>query len=62
MMRRSFLLSAAVLLFLTFSETALADVFDGPCRKYGVPKTLALAIAMQESGGNPWAVNVDGKS
>lgn len=62
MMRRSFLLSAAVLLFLTFSGTALADVFDGPCRKYGVPKTLALAIAMQESGGNPWAVNVAGKS
>lgn len=60
---KRFLVAVSILLFLACSgSAALADMFDEPCRKYGVPKALALAIAMQESGGNPWAVNVAGKS
>jgi soluble lytic murein transglycosylase-like protein len=58
------------LLFLSFGDLALASLpqdeleslFDAPCDRYGVPKTLALAIASQESGMRPWAMNIAGRS
>lgn len=56
------MLAAVVFLLTLFCHTASADVFDAPCRKYGVPKALAVAIAMHESSGNPWAVNIAGRS
>lgn len=39
-----------------------ADLFAGPCARYDVPASLALAIARQESQFYPWAVNIQGKS
>ena len=36
--------------------------FVEPCRVYQVPLALALAIARQESGSQPWAINVSGQS
>jgi soluble lytic murein transglycosylase-like protein len=42
-------------------ERKLERHFDGPCRKLGVPKALAMAIARQESSMNPLAVNISGK-
>lgn len=58
------------LLFLSFGDFALASLpqdeleslFDAPCDRYGVPKALALAIASQESGMRPWALNITGRS
>lgn len=38
------------------------DHFVEPCRAYQVPLALALAIARQESGSRPWAINVAGQS
>ena len=38
------------------------NLFAGPCASMGIPQELALAIARQESGLNPLAVNVAGKS
>lgn len=38
------------------------DHFVEPCRVYQVPLALALAIARQESGTQPWVINVAGKS
>lgn len=38
------------------------DHFVEPCRSYQVPLALALAIARQESGSQPWAINVAGQS
>lgn len=35
--------------------------FEEPCRAYGVPLALALAIARQESGTRPWTINVAGQ-
>lgn len=35
--------------------------FVEPCQNYGVPISLALAIARQESGIRPWVINVAGK-
>lgn len=35
--------------------------FVEPCQNYGVPLSLALAIARQESGIRPWVINVAGK-
>lgn len=35
--------------------------FVEPCQNYGVPVSLALAIARQESGIRPWVINVAGK-
>ncbi len=32
------------------------------CQRWDVPEKLVRAIARQESGHNPWAVNVSGKS
>lgn len=42
-------------------QAALSPLFDAPCATYGVPKTLALAIARQESGFHPWIINVSGR-
>ena len=36
--------------------------FSEACRLWEVPPRLALAIAKQESGMNPWAINVAGRS
>ena len=43
-------------------QEILSRYFDYPCAKFGIPKALALAIARQESGLDPLAVNVGGKS
>jgi len=56
------LVLALILLLAEASTASSTDVFDAPCKKYGVPKALVQAIALQESGGNPWAVNVAGKT
>jgi soluble lytic murein transglycosylase-like protein len=58
------------LVFLSFGDFALASLpqdeleslFDAPCDRYGVPKALALAIASQESGMRPWAMNIAGRA
>ena len=68
------LLSSFLLLCLCFSS-AIADEekaeqesvpcmesFRTYCARYSVPESLALAIARQESGFQPWAVNISGKS
>ncbi|HJB66288.1 MAG TPA: lytic transglycosylase domain-containing protein [Candidatus Mailhella merdavium] len=38
------------------------ESFRTHCARYSVPESLALAIARQESGFQPWAVNIQGKS
>jgi soluble lytic murein transglycosylase-like protein len=38
------------------------DHFVEPCHTYKVPLALALAIARQESGTQPWVINVAGQS
>lgn len=35
--------------------------FDYPCHKFGIPKVVAMAIARQESDGNPLVINIQGK-
>ncbi len=63
------LLGLGLLLF-SFGDFALASLpqdeleglFDAPCDRYGVSKALALAIASQESGMRPWAMNIAGRS
>lgn len=42
-------------------QAAIESLFDAPCAQYDVPKTLALAIARQESGCHPYILNVGGK-
>lgn len=42
-------------------QAAIESLFDAPCAKYDVPKTLALAIARQESGCHPYILNIAGK-
>lgn len=42
-------------------QQELAPLFDAPCAKYQVPKVLALAIARQESGYQPWIINISGR-
>lgn len=69
------LLSSFLLLCLCFNGSAIADEekaeqesvpymesFRTHCSRYSVPESLALAIARQESGFQPWAVNISGKS
>lgn len=69
------LLSSFLLLCLCFNGSAIADEekaeqefvpymesFRTHCARYSVPESLALAIARQESGFQPWAVNIQGKS
>lgn len=43
-------------------QEILAKYFEYPCGKFGIPKALAMAIARQESGMHPFAVNVAGQS
>lgn len=43
-------------------QKVLEPLWYGPCVKYGTPMALAIAIARQESGLYPWAVNVAGRS
>lgn len=62
-----FFLMAFLSIWLTASpvvagEDSVTDLFTGPCERYQVPPALALAIARQESRGNPWAVNIQGRS
>lgn len=42
-------------------QQALEPLFDAPCARYQVPKVLALAIARQESGCQPWILNISGR-
>lgn len=47
---------------LTTERTyAWLPYFVEPCEQYGVPISLALAIARQESGIRPWVINIEGK-
>ncbi len=58
-------LSIIILLFLGIPTVSVAmeetDIFDAPCRRFGVPKRLVIAIAKTESSLKPWVVNVAGK-
>lgn len=38
-----------------------SDLFDEPCKRYGIPKKLVLAIAKTESSLDPWVINVAGR-
>ncbi len=42
-------------------EQAYHVLFDAPCRRFGLPKDVALAIARQESDGHPLMINVEGR-
>jgi len=55
------LFAAALLSVIIGVGQARADVVDDACRRYSLPKNLVLAIIRQESGGNPWCVNVAGR-
>ena len=58
------LLSLALLLFpasIQGTEGEFEQEFTEACELWKVPPKLALAIARQESGLNPWAVNVSGQ-
>lgn len=46
---------------VTRREGIYHSLFDYPCRKFGIPKAVALAIARQESDGNPLVINIRGK-
>ena len=41
-------------------DPAEDDPFSGPCETHGIPRALVLAIARQESGLDPWTINVAG--
>lgn len=60
------LLSVFLLLLLPLQAWAespdLRSLLEAPCVRYGVPVSLALAIARHESGEKPWAVNIAGRS
>ncbi|MDR2572787.1 MAG: lytic transglycosylase domain-containing protein [Desulfovibrio sp.] len=42
-------------------EQRFTKLFDYPCRKFGIPKALAMAIARQESDMRPLCINLAGK-
>jgi len=44
------------------NDEGFLQQFIEACELWKVPPKLALAIARQESGFNPWAINVAGKS
>ncbi len=67
MRAKIFSVLAAHCLFLCIATAAQAkeamrEHFNHGCALWGAPPTLALAIADIESGFNPWAVNIQGKS
>ncbi|MDO5537788.1 MAG: lytic transglycosylase domain-containing protein [Desulfovibrionaceae bacterium] len=37
------------------------SLFTGPCRRFGISETLALAIARTESGINPLCITIEGR-
>lgn len=55
-----------IVLLLLLMPVQTAHAFDEhineACTRWNVPKKLVLAIMKQESGKNPWAVNVAGRS
>lgn len=59
-------LTGAVLVLLSCGQVLasqdLIGLFDAPCDRYSVPKPLALAIAGQESGMQPWILNIAGRT
>ena len=46
---------------LTAREEAMAPLYEAPCRRFGIPRVLALAIARQESDSRPLLINIQGK-
>ncbi len=46
---------------LNSREKALVPLFEEPCRRFGIPRVLALAIARQESDSRPLLINIQGK-
>ena len=56
------LLSLGDFALASLPQDELESLFDAPCDRYGVPKALALAIASQESGMRPLAMNIAGRS
>ncbi len=46
---------------LSNREQALIPLFEEPCRRFGIPRVLALAIARQESDCRPLLINIRGK-
>ena len=44
-----------------WAETGLRSLLEAPCAKYGVPVSLALAIARHESGGKALGRQYRGK-
>lgn len=61
------ILGCAIFLFASppvLAADSLASykaVISVGCAKWNVPEKLVLAIVKQESGNNPWALNVNGK-
>lgn len=55
------ILFAGLLLLWSCSVAMATDIFDEPCRRYGVPKALVLAIAQTESSLSPWVINIAGQ-
>ena len=43
---------------LNSREKALVPLFEEPCRRFGIPRVLALAIARQESASRPLRIDV----
>lgn len=46
---------------LTAREEAMAPLYEAPCRRFGIPRALAMAIARQESDASPLLINIEGK-
>lgn len=44
------------------ADGVMREHFASGCALWGAPPSLAMAIADIESGFNPWAVNIQGKS
>lgn len=60
MRQAAFLLTFLLALSFNAGEVR-ADIFDAPCQRFNVPKSLLIAIARTESSLQPWVVNVAGK-
>lgn len=56
-------IAVTALLLMALASPARAegeDYFTEPCEALGIPRPLVMAIAQQESGLDPWLVNVSG--